>query len=161
MSGKWSRTSAGDLKGVSDEAGVILECQGDFGQRWKLSGEVEYGKSRYNPWDAGVLLYVDGVPQFSMMFNPTEGWVAVAPEGELKRFRQPFTPNGKTVKFVVQVAGGTVNVWLNDVLVIQDQEVEGLSSAISPRVAIGAKYRWSGSVLTYRNLKIEPIEPKE
>ena len=96
-----------------------------------------------------------------MMFNPTEQWVAVAPQGELKKFRQPFTRDGKTTKFVMRVVEDTVNVWLNDVVVIKDQEVEGLSAAPSSRVAIGAKYRWAGSNLTYRNLKIEPIKPEE
>jgi peroxiredoxin len=161
VSGAWSQTPAGELKGVSDDAGVILECQAEFGKRWQLSGEIVHGKSPYNPWDAGILLNVDGRPQFSMMFNPTEQWVAVAPQGELKKFRQPFTGDGKTTKFVMRVVGDTVNVWLNDVLVVKDQEVEGLSAAPSSRVGIGAKYRWAGSTLTFRNLNIELIKPKE
>ena len=62
---------------------------------------------------------------------------------------------------MMRVAGDTVNVWLNDVLVIEDQEIEGLSAATPSRVAIGAKYAWAGSTLTYRNLVIKLIEPEE
>jgi hypothetical protein len=54
----------------------------------------------------------------------------------------------------MRVVEDTVNVWLNEVLVIEDLEIEGLSAATSRRVAIGANYRWAGSNLTYRNLKI-------
>jgi hypothetical protein len=42
--------------------------------------------------------------------------------------------------------------------VVEDQEIEGLSDATSSRVAIGAKYTWDGSTLTFRNLEIEQIE---
>jgi hypothetical protein len=159
--GSWSQTPTGELNGVSDNSGVILECQAEFGMHWELSGEMVHGKSPYNPWDAGILLNVDGRPQFSMMFNPTEHWVAVGPHDELKKFRQPFKGDGKTTKFVLHIAGDTVSVWLNDGLVIKDQEVEGLSAATSSRVALGASYRWAGSNLTYRNLKIELVEPKK
>jgi hypothetical protein len=159
--GAWSQTPAGELHGVSDDSGVILECQAEFGTQWELSGEVVHGKSPYNPWDAGILLNVDCRPQFSVMFNPTEQWVAVGPHDELKKFKQPFKRDGKTTKFVMRVVGDTVNVWLNNVLVIKDQEVEGLSAATSSRVAIGANYRWAGSNLTYRNLKIELVKPEK
>jgi peroxiredoxin len=159
--GSWSQTPSGELNGVSDKSGVILECQAEFGTHWELSGEMVHGNSPYNPWDAGILLNVDGRPQFSMMFNPTEHWVAVGPHDELKKFRQPFKRDGKTTKFVLHVAGDTVSVWLNDALVIKDQEVEGLRAATSSRVALGASYRWAGSNLTYRNLKIELVEPEK
>ena len=61
----------------------------------------------------------------------------------------------------MRVVGDTVNVWLNDVLVIKDQEVEGLSRRDFKSRGHRRKYRWAGSTLTYRNLNIQPIEPKE
>jgi hypothetical protein len=161
ISGEWTQTPAGELHGVSDRGGPILECQVNFGTHWQLSGEVVHGKSPYNPWDAGVFLNVDGRPLFAMMFNPAEGWVSAGPYQELRKHRQPYARDGKATKFVLRVAGDTVNVWLNDVQVIEDQEVEGLSSLTTGRVAIGAKYNWIGSNLTYRNLEIELVEPEE
>ena len=158
VAGNWVQTPDGGIRGVSDQAGVILECEAEFGTHWQISGEVVHGKSPYNPWDAGILLNVDGRPQFSMMFNPTEEWVAAGPHKELKKHRQPFKPQGKTSKFALRVVDDTVNVWLNDDLVVEDQEIEGLSDATSSRVAIGAKYTWDGSTLTFRNLEIEQIE---
>ena len=98
VSGAWSQTPTGELIGISDHSGVILECQAEFGTHWELSGEVVHGKSPYNPWDAGVVLDVDGRPQFSMMFNPTEEWVAVGHYRELKKSRQPFKRDGRTTK---------------------------------------------------------------
>lgn len=161
ISGAWSGTPAGELAGESDRTGVILECQADFGTRWELTGEVEHGASPYRPWDAGILLNVDGNPQFSMMFNPGQSWVAAGPHDSLKRFRKPFACDGQTTKFVMRVDGDVVNVWLNDDLVIEDQEVPGLSDLTSSRVAIGAKYNWAGSHLTFRNLEIERLEPEK
>jgi peroxiredoxin len=161
ISGDWRLTPSGELHGVSDRSGVILECQANFGTHWQLSGEVVHGKSPYNPWDAGVFVNVDGLPLFSMMFNPAEGWVAAGPHQQLREHRQPFTRDGEITKFVLRVAGDTVNVWLNDVQVIEDQEVKGLSTLTAGRVAIGAKYSWAGSNLTYRNLEIELVEPEE
>ena len=95
VSGAWSQTPAGEFKGVSDNSGVILECQAEFGKRWQLSGEVVHGKSPYNPWDAGIILNVDGRPQFSMMLNPTEQWVAVAPQGNSRNLGSPSHETAK------------------------------------------------------------------
>lgn len=165
VAGEWTRTPNGELRGVSDPAGVILECETEFGTHWQLSGEVVHGKSPYNPWDAGILLNVDGRPQFSMMFNPAKGWVAAGPHGELTRHQRPFTPQGPkktpTTRFVIRVEGDTVSVWLNDDLVIEDQVVAGLGEATASRLAIGASYKWAGSTLTYRNLEIKQVERAE
>jgi peroxiredoxin len=161
IAGEWSRTPSGELHGVSDGGGVILECQANVGTHWQLSGEVFHGKSPYNPWDAGAFLCVDGRPLFAMMFNPTERWAAAGPYQRLREHRQPFARDGRSTKFVLRVAGDTVNVWLNDVQVIENQEVTGLSTLATGRVAIGAKYTWAGSNLTYRNLEIELVDPEE
>lgn len=161
LAGNWSQTPDGELRGESDLSGVILECQADLGKRWKLSGEIVHGKSPFNPWDAGILWTVDGQPQFSMMFNPTEQWVAAGPHDELKEHRQPFAPQDRTTKFVLRVEDDTVNVWLNDEQVIENQQIEGLDRSPASRIAIGAKYNWAGSTLTFRNLQIEPIEEAE
>jgi hypothetical protein len=159
--GNWTQTPDGELRGVSDAAGVMLECQTEFGTHWQFSGEVVHGKSPYNPWDAGILLNIDGRPQFSMMFNPTQKWVAAGPHRQLKMHQKPFEPQGNTTKFVIRVEDDTVNVWLNDHQVIEDQVIEGLSDLTSSRLVIGAKYTWAGSTLTYRNLEIKQVEPAE
>jgi len=159
--GNWTQTPDGGLRGVSDRGGVILECEANFGGHWQISGEVVHGKSPYNLWDAGILLNNDGSPQFSMMFNPTKEWVAFGPHKDLEEHQRPFEPQGKTTRFEMRIEDDTVNVWLNDDLVIEDQEIVGLSYASSSRIAIGAKYRWNGSTLTYRNLEIERVEPAE
>ncbi|MBA4106653.1 MAG: hypothetical protein C0485_12925 [Pirellula sp.] len=161
IAGDWRRTPDDELHGVSDSGGVILECQSNFGTHWQLSGEVVHGESPYKPWDAGVFVNVDGLPLFSMMFNPATSWVTAGPYQQRRASRQPYTPAGETTKFVLRVAGDTVNVWLNDVQVIEDQEVEGLSTLTAGRIAIGAKYSWAGSNLTYRNLEIELIDSEE
>jgi len=156
--GRWNQSPDGGMRGVSNRAGVMLECETDFGTHWQISGEVVHGKSPYNHWDAGILLIGDGRPQYSMMFNPTEKWVAAGPHKNLKQHRQPFKPEGKTTKFVIRVEGDIVNIWLNEDLVVEDQEIEGLSDDASSRLAIGAKYTWDGSTLTYRNLEIVQVE---
>lgn len=159
--GNWTRTSNGGLQGVSDRSGVMLECAANFGTDWQISGEVTHGKSPYNSWDAGVLLLEEGEPEYSIMFNPSENWVAAGSHKKLKQFRKAFTPDGKTTKFVIRIEEDNVNVWLNGELVIEAQEVPGLSYSRSSRLAIGAKYTWSGSTLTFENLEIEQVEPEE
>jgi len=159
--GNWTRTPEGGMRGESDSAGVMLECEAEFGTHWQIRGELVHGKSPYNPWDAVILLNVDGHPQYSMMFNPTEKWVAAGPYKKLKKHQQPFEPEGKTTKFVFRVEGNSVNIWLNEDLLVEDQEIEGLSDSLSIRLAIGAKYSWNGSILTYKNLEIEQIEPEK
>jgi len=68
---------------------------------------------------------------------------------------------GKTTKFVMRVEGNTVNIWLNEDLLVENHEIEGLSDSPSIRLAIGAKYAWAGSTLTYQNLEIEQVEPEK
>jgi len=80
---------------------------------------------------------------------------------KMKKHRRPFEPQGKTTKFVIRVEGNTVNIWLNEDLLIENQEIEDLSDSPSIRLAIGAKYSWNGSILTYKNLEIEPVEPEK
>jgi hypothetical protein len=76
--GNWTQTPDGELRSVSDPAGVMLECETEFGTHWQFSGEVVHGNRPYNPWDAGILLNVDGRPHFSMMFiRPKNGWPPV------------------------------------------------------------------------------------
>jgi hypothetical protein len=149
------------MRGVSDPSGVMLECETDFGTHWEIRGEVVHGESPYNHWDAGILLLRNGRPRYSMMFNPTEEWVAAARHNKRKKHKKPFQPQGKTTKFVIRVEGDTVNIWLNDDLVVENQEVEDLSDDTSLRLAIGAKYRWEGSTLTYQNLEIELVESED
>ena len=78
-----------------------------------------------------------------------------------KEHKKPFKPAGKTTTFVIRVEGDTVNVWLNDDLMIEDQKVAGLGNTGNNRLAIGAKYWWSGATLVYQNLEIEKLEPEE
>lgn len=161
VGGSWTQTPSGDLRGVSDKSGVILQCESELGTHWEISGEVSHGKSPYNAWDAGILFLSNGRPEFSMMFNPTQSWVAAGPHRRLKRNRESFEADGNTTQFVVRVEGDTMNVWLNDELVIEDKEIDGLSYATTTGLAIGAKYTWNGSTLTYRNLKLSQIDPTE
>lgn len=161
VAGDWKQTPDGGLRGVSDQGGVMLQCQTNFGTHWELSGEIVHGKSPYNAWDAGILLLEDGRPQHSVMFNPTKKWVAAARHKQLKKHQHDFEPDGKTTSFVIRVSGDTINVWLNDDLVVEDEKVEYLGYSDTNRLAIGAKYTWSGSTLTYRKLKIEQLEADE
>lgn len=159
--GTWIQTPEGDLRGVSNKAGVVLQCQADFGTRWEIQGEIVHGESPYNPWDAGIMLQVDGRPKYSMMFNPCKEWVAVGPHKKLKYHQRPFKPTGAATKFVFRVDGDRVDVWLNEEHLIEDQQVEGLHNLSSYRLAIGAKYTWDGSTLTYKTLKIQQLEPDD
>ncbi len=158
VAGNWIQNPNGGLRGESDLSGAMLECETDFGTHWEIRGEVTHGKSPYNPWDAGILLMVDGSPDFSLAFHPTEKWVAAGPREELKEHRIPFEVQGRTTDFVIRMEDNQVNVWLNEELVIEDQKIVGLSSSDSYKIAIGAKYWWNGSILTYKNLVIEKVD---
>ena len=160
VSGSWTQTDDGTIRGVSDKAGVILESEANFGTYWQISGELTHGKSPHNPWFAGILLLKDERPQYSIMFHPFEKWVAAGPHDRLKKHQQPFKPAGKTTKFVICVEGDIVSVWLNDELLIQEQEVRGLADFEDGNLAIGAKYWWPDSTLIYKNLKIEKLVPE-
>ena len=128
------------MRGISDTGGVILECETEFGTHWQLTGKVVHGKSPYSHWDAGIMLNVDGRPEYSVMFNPAKKWVAVGPHNELESHRLPYEPQGKTTRFVIRVEGNRVNIWLNEDLVVEDQEVTGLGDA-SARLALAQRIR--------------------
>ena len=159
--GSWSQTDEGALSGVSDTGGVILECKSKFGTRWQLSGEIIHGKSPYNPWDAGLLLFVRNQPNYYVMFNPTEKWVTAGRLSKMREHRHPFSPTGKTHTFRIRIDNSTVNVWINDELILENFEDNYLGSLEPYRIALGAKYNWHGSELTYKNLRIEPLESAE
>ncbi len=160
VAGKWTRTADNKLQGVSDTSGVILKSETDFGEYWQISGELTHGKSPHYPWFAGVLLLEDDRPKYSIMFHPTQKWVAAGLHSALSEHQRPFEPAGKTTKFVIRVEGDIVNVWLNDELVIDEKEVVGLADSEGNRLAIGAKYWWKDATLIYKNLKIEKLVPE-
>ncbi|MEM9657618.1 MAG: hypothetical protein AAF961_04580, partial [Planctomycetota bacterium] len=156
--GNWSVGPDGALHGVSDKQGVILECQASFGSEWELSGVLEYGKSPYAMWDAGVLLYSGEKPLYAVMLNPTEGWVAAGRHNSLDENETAHEFDGKVVSFVVRLQKGVVNVWIDETHVIVDQDLPAWNDGRPMRIALGAAYRWYGSNLKYRELEIRGID---
>lgn len=156
--GQWSVKDDGAVRGVSSDSGVILICCPDFGPKWELSGEWKYGKSPYNPWRAGVFIYCDGDRAQAVMYNPTKHWIAAGPNDELDNHEQPFQGDGKVVPFKIRLNDGVIDVWIGDELVIEQKELPEWSGQEPIQFAIGADYHWSGSELTYRDLKIKKID---
>ncbi len=161
IAGNWNRKEDGAVSGVSDKSGVVLQSVADFGTHWELTGTVSHGNSPYNPWDAGVLLYRDDRPYYTIMFNPTKNWVAAGPYKAMDDHKVSYEGGGKETSFAIRVAGDVVDVWLGDDHLIKHQSQPGLSRLAPYRIALGAKYSWDGSELTFSDLKIERVPEAE
>lgn len=160
IAGKWESNDRGDLKGLSHTDGVIAMCETDLGSRWQLEGEWKYGKSPYSPWYAGVILYCGGRPTYSVMYNPSKKWVAAGPYRDLDDYQQPvdFKLRKRRVPFRIQFDEGRVDFWMNGEQVIKQKRLPGWKEVSPVQVAVGAKYKWHGSELIYRKLKVKKLE---
>lgn len=161
VTGTWQSNASGGLDGVSHTRGIIVRCETYFGNAWELTGKWRYGKSPYAKWDAGIIIFGGDRPLHSVTLNPTKDWVAAGPFGELDDYHRPLSISGEEVSFRLRLDNGVVSYWVNDEQVITDEELPGWRSDEPIKLALGARYRWAGSELSFRNLTIKPLDDTE